>query len=179
MCQDGMYLKLKNYLDCEVLNVKKTIFKRCLLGFPLGIAVGQIISVLVSLCFAGGNYSPCVPELIDVTGSEINAVLLQTFLSGILGVGFAGSSVIWEQEDWSVVKQTGIYFLTVSLIMMPTAYFTYWMEHSLKGILSYFGIFALIFVIIWIFQYAIAKRNVKRMNENLCKSMKDKGNSKH
>ncbi|MEF9939119.1 MAG: DUF3021 domain-containing protein [Lachnospiraceae bacterium] len=153
--------------------MKKKIVLRSLLGFPLGLAMGYMITIITSLIFADGYYSPCVPELTTAMGSEINAVLLQALLCGILGSGFAAASVIWEKEDWGIVKQTGIYFLIVSVIMMPIAFVTHWMEHSLKGILSYFGIFFIIFVAIWVIQYAIAKRNVKKMNETLYKK---KGN---
>lgn len=147
--------------------MKKKIALRSMLGFPLGLAIGYVITIIISFVWASGYYSPCVPQLIDVMGSEINAVLLQALLCGILGSGFAAASVIWERDDWGIVKQTGIYFLIISVIMMPIAYATYWMEHSLKGILSYFGIFFIIFVIIWIVQYAIARRNVRKMNEIL------------
>ena len=84
-------------------------------------------------------------------------------------MGCAGSSVIWQIEDWGIVKQTGIYFLIVSVIMMPIAYVTFWMEHSLKGVLSYFGIFTFIFAVVWIVQYTRGRQNVKRMNEALYK----------
>ena len=155
--------------------MKKKIVLRSLLGFPLGLAMGYIITIIISLLFADGYYSPCVPELTAMMGSEINAVLLQGLLCGILGSGFAAASVIWEKDNWSIVQQTGIYFLIVSVIMIPIAFVTFWMEHSLKGILSYFGIFFIIFVGIWIIQYAIAKRNVKKMNETLYKK-KDTSN---
>ena len=72
-------------------------------------------------------------------------------------------------DDWSIVKQTGVYFLIVSVIMLPIAYFTYWMEHSVVGFLFYFAVFLLIFVIIWIVQFMIGKHNVRRMNEKLSK----------
>ena len=153
--------------------MKRKIVLRSLLGFPLGLVIGYMITIIISLIFADGYYSPCVPELITTMGSEINAVLLQAFLLGVLGSGFAAASVIWEIEDWGLVKQTGIYFLIVSVIMMPIAFVTHWMEHSMKGILSYFGIFFIIFVAIWIIQYAIAKHNVKKMNDVLYKK---KGN---
>lgn len=155
--------------------MKKKIVLRSLLGFPLGLAMGYMITIIISLIFADGYYSPCVPELTAMMGSEINAVLLQALLCGILGSGFAAASVIWEKDDWSIVQQTGIYFLIVSVIMIPIAFVTFWMEHSLKGLLSYFGIFFIIFVGIWIIQYAIAKRNVKKMNETLYKK-KDTSN---
>lgn len=154
--------------------MKKKIILRSGLGFPIGITIGYFITIFISLCWADGYYSPCVPELISIMGNEINAVILQAFLCGILGIGFAASSVIWEIEHWSIVKQTGIYFLIVSVIMMPVAYLTYWMEHSPAGFLSYFGIFALIFVLIWIVQFFIGRHNVKKMNTSLSKTIRDK-----
>ena len=149
--------------------MKRKIVLRSLLGFPLGLALGYMITIIISLIFADGYYSPCVPELTTSMEREINAVLLQAFLCGILGSGFGAASVIWELENWGLVRQTGIYFTIVSVIMMPIAFVTHWMEHSLKGILSYFGIFFIIFFGIWVIQYVIAKRNVKKMNDVLYK----------
>lgn len=77
------------------------------------------------------------------------------------------SSVIWEMDSWSIVKQTGIYFSIISVVMLPIAYFAYWMEHSVGGFLIYFGIFAFIFVVIWIIQFGIGRYNVRKMNEKL------------
>lgn len=154
--------------------MKKKIIMRGLLGLPIGIAIGYLITILISLVCANGYYSPCVPELITVMGNEINAVILQTVLCGILGTGFAASSVIWEIENWSIVKQTGIYFSIISVIMLPIAYFAYWMEHSIVGFLIYYGIFVFIFAIIWITQFVIGKYNVRKMNEKLFQT-KDNG----
>ena len=147
--------------------MKKKIMLRCVLGFPIGVTIGQIITIMLSLIWAKGYYAPCVPELAVAMGNEINAIILQTTLCGMLGMGFSASSIIWEIELWGITKQTGIYFLIVSAIMMPIAYFTYWMEHSVAGFLSYFGIFALIFAIVWVIQFTIGRYNVRKMNENL------------
>lgn len=147
--------------------MKKKIFLRSISGFPLGVAIGYTITIITSLIWANGYYSPCMPEFIAMMGNEINAVLLQAFLCGILGTAFAASSVIWEMDHWGMVKQTGIYFLIVSVIMMPIAYVTHWTEHSFMGILSYFGIFTLIFAIVWIVQYVRSRHNVRKLNEAL------------
>lgn len=150
--------------------MKKKIILRGVLGIPLGITIGCLITIFHSLVWANGNYSPCTPELIAATGSEINAVIVQTLFCALLGISFAAGSVIWEIESWSIVRQTGIYFVVLSVTMMPIAYLSYWMEHSIKGFLSYAGIFVLIFIIIWIIQFAIVKYNVKKMNANLYKA---------
>lgn len=147
--------------------MKKQAVMRGLLGFPLGIAIGYIITIAISCCFAGGYYSPCVPSLIAVVGSEINAVILQMLLSGLLGASFAACSVIWEMENWSIVKQSLIYFIITGCTMLPVAYFANWMEHSLAGFLYYFAVFAGIFVIVWISQYITYKIKLKKINEKL------------
>lgn len=147
--------------------MKKKIVLRSILGFPIGMAIGYLITIFISLGWANGYYSPCVPELISAMGNEINAVVLQALLCGLLGTGFAASSIIWEIDNWGIIKQTGIYFIIISVIMLPIAYFAYWMEHSIVGVLSYFGIFVLIFAFIWIILFAIGKHNVRRMNKNL------------
>lgn len=153
----------------------KKIILRGALGFPVGITVGYAITIVLSLIWANGYYAPCVPELISVMGNEIRAVILQALLCGLLGTGFGAASVIWEVEHWGIVKQTGIYFAVVSMVMMPVAYAAYWMEHSLGGFAGYFGIFVFIFAVVWAVQFFAGKRDVKTLNERLART-KDGGN---
>ena len=147
--------------------MKKMIILRGISGFPLGLAIGYSISIIISLIWGNGYYAPCVPEMAVMMGSEINAVMLQAILCGIMGMGFAASSVIWDIEDWGMVKQTGVYFAIISVIMLPIAYVTFWMEHSFKGVVSYYGMFALVFAVVWVVQYSRIRHNVKKMNEAL------------
>ena len=147
--------------------MKRKAFMRGLLGFLLGISIGHILSLIGSFVFGDGGYSPCTPELVSGMGSEINAVILQTLLYGVVGLSFAASSVVWEMEQWSIAKQTGVYFLINSLVMLPVAYILNWMEHSMKGFFSYFGIFVLYFALIWGIQYLAWKQYVKNLNKKL------------
>jgi hypothetical protein len=146
--------------------LKKTVLRGAL-GFPLGICIGYVISIALSLALDNGHYSPCVPALIDVFGSEIAAVVFQTIMCGVLGSAYAMASVIWEIEKWSIAKQTGIYALIAAAVMFPIAYFTQWMEHSVPGFLLYFGIWAVIFIIIWIIQYFIWKHIIEHVNRKI------------
>ena len=144
--------------------MKKKTIRRGLFGLPIGITIGFVITLIISACVGDGSFYPVTPELIGAMGNELNAVILQTVLCAIMGAGFAAASVIWELDSWSLAKQSGIYFLTISIIMLPVAYFANWMKHSLAGVLSYVGIFTAIFVVVWISQYLLWKRNIKRMN---------------
>jgi hypothetical protein len=146
--------------------LKKTI-GRGALGFPLGICIGFLISICISAVLATGEYYPCVPDLVQTFESELAAVIFQTGLWGVLGSAFAAASVVWEVEKWSIARQTGIYFLVVSAVMLPIAYLTGWMEHSIGGLLLYFGVFIVIFAVIWAIQYLVWKTKIRHMNNSI------------
>ena len=97
--------------------MKKKMIQRGLLGFPLGIAIGFVITVIISMCIGDGSFYPVTPELIDTMKNELNAVILQTILCGIMGTGFAMASVIWKIDSWSLAKQSGIYFSIACVTM--------------------------------------------------------------
>ena len=145
--------------------MKKKIIKRGLFGFPVGIAIGFVITIIISVCIGDGSFYPVTLKLIETMGNEVNAVILQAVLCGIMGTGFAMASVIWELESWSLAKQSGIYFLIACIIMLPIAYIANWMEHSIGGFLSYVGIFVAIFFAVWFAQYLIWKGKIKKINE--------------
>lgn len=145
----------------------KKIVSRVLYSFPIGISCSVGISLLLSLIFGEGKYYPFASPLVLFTGSEVKAMLLQTILSGILGSVFGGMSFIWEIERWSILKQTAVYFLSVSIPMMGISYLLYWMEHSLSGFLLYFLIFVMVFIVVWFFNLAVYWFKLRRMNRDL------------
>lgn len=147
--------------------MKKKLIQRGFLGFPLGIAFGYVITIFISLGLGQGCYYAVNPELVETMGTELNAVILQTALCGIMGTGFAMASVIWEIEKWSLAKQSGIYFAITCAVMLPIAYVANWMQHSLVGILSYFGVFVAIFIFVWAVQYFCWKIKIRKMNERI------------
>ena len=151
----------------RVIEMKKKLVMRGLFGAPVGIAIGFVITLIISVCYGDGSFYPVTPELIDAMGNELNAVILQTVLCATMGAGFGAASVIWEMDSWSLARQTGIYFAIACALMFPIAYFAGWMPHSVGGILSYVGIFAAIFVLTWLVQYFMWKRNVRKMNDGI------------
>ena len=150
--------------------MKKEFARRVFVGLLGGIVISYLITIGISLAIGDGSYYPCVPSLIERFGNEVTAIIIQTVLSAVLGAGFAGGSIIWEMDKWSLLKQTSIYFGIVSVLMMTIAYICEWMEHSVKGILSYFGIFVAIFIAVWIVQYLIWKVRVSRIKEKIQKN---------
>lgn len=145
----------------------KKVLLRCLFGAPIGLAIGTVITIIISLTVGDGVYYAVVPELIADCGSEINAVVFQSVLSLIYGAAWAGASVIWENERWSILKQTVIHLIICSAATFPIAYFARWMPHNANGVLLYFGIFVVIYIVIWLSQYSSMKKKVQQINERL------------
>lgn len=149
--------------------MKNTLIKRALVGCPVGIAIGYVITVLISVSVGDGNFYPVVPAFADAMQSELNAVVLQTVLCALMGGAYAMASVIWELDSWSLAKQTGIYFAVICAATLPIAYVANWMEHTVRGVVSYIGIFVAIFVFIWVLQYFLLKKKIAKMNGALKK----------
>ena len=79
--------------------MKKELIGRGLIGFPVGIAIGYVITVIISICIGDGFFHPVNPELVNKMGSELNAILIQTGLSGIMdslcnGFGYLGDRFV-------------------------------------------------------------------------------------
>lgn len=145
----------------------KKVMQRAFLGFPMGVFIGYTITVLISLFLPDGSYSPVVPSLTQSMGSELNAVILQYLLSGVLGAGAAAGSVVWEIESWSTLKRTLVHLVITSVLMFPIAYLNHWMEPTIAGIASYVLIFVVIYTIIWLAQYFFWMRRVRQINQRL------------
>ncbi len=70
----------------------KLLCKRGLTGFAVGIALNEAVALAASWALHLGYYMPCLASLPERVGGEINAVVLQMLLFGLLG---AGVSVAW------------------------------------------------------------------------------------
>lgn len=147
--------------------MKRKILRRSVLGMPIGMAISYMITVIISVMSGGGTYYPVVPELITAFGSEINAVLIQMLCSIIYGAVFAGASVIWEMESWSILRMTITHLLVISILSFPIAWFMMWIPHDFRGAAIYFAMFFGIYAIIWLSQYASMKKRIRQMNERL------------
>ena len=152
--------------------MKKKIILRCLLGAPIGLFICHIItlnfSVFVNLfTVKKGEYLSVSPNLTTLCGNELNAVIIQTICSLIIGAVFGGASMIWESEKWSLLKQTVLHFLVISVSTIPIAYCMYWIPHTLRGIVIYIGIFFFIYFFIWLGRYFAMKKKIQAINDKV------------
>ncbi len=147
--------------------MRKEILKRLLFGAPIGLASSTIITIIISLFVGDGNFHAVVPSLTVTMGSEINAMILQAVLSLLYGAAWAGASVVWSMDNWSILKMTLVHLAITSLATLPVAYFAHWMPHNIAGVTLYFGIFFAIYLGVWLSQYGAMKKRIRAMNEKI------------
>lgn len=147
--------------------MKKKLVYRCLLGAPIGVLVSLIITIIISLCTGNGEYFPAPHELMDFCDNTITAVCIQMVCSLLIGAVAGGSSVIWDVEQWSLLKQTLIHFIVISIPFFTVGYILNWLPHHLYGALGYAGAFILVYLIMWVSIYFSIKTKIKKMNSQL------------
>ena len=145
----------------------KNAVKRGTLGAVLGIAISTVISLVISAAIGDGTYYAVVPQLVGDCGTELYAVLLQYALSMLYGAAWGAASVIWEKDEWSILRMTVTHLVICSAATLPIAWFLRWMEHSVSGVAGYFAIFIGIYAVIWLTQYSAMKKRVAELNSEL------------
>ena len=96
---------------------------------------------------------------------EITVIFL--LLSFLYGAAWAGASLIWKLENWSLLRQTITHLVICSGLTFPVAYVCHWMAHNIISVICYFAIFFGIYIAIWVSQYIAMKVKISKMNEKI------------
>ncbi|MCR5053288.1 MAG: DUF3021 domain-containing protein [Lachnospiraceae bacterium] len=144
--------------------LKRTIIM-CTVGFIMGMAVGVIL--LLTGCF---DY---FPE--EILADKIPKCMI---VSGFMGVAGMGGTVLYEIENWSIMRATVTHFVIVIVAFLTMAYVEEWYRFGdMKDAVLTFILYVIVFFFIWLIMYLIAKKNVKEMNEAL-KALRPKDEEK-
>ena len=147
--------------------IKKAVAKRAILGFIYGVFIGQTILILESLMARDGNFYAVSNSLLNLVGTKIGAVIVQYFLTGVIGTTFAATTVIFEIDEWSLLRQTILHFIITSVVMYIAGFLCGWFPHTVASTLVWFGVFIVIYIIFWICFSTYYKNKVKKINEAL------------
>ncbi|MCL2376403.1 MAG: DUF3021 domain-containing protein [Defluviitaleaceae bacterium] len=145
----------------------KQAVRRGFLAMLLAIGISFIVTVIISVAIGDGYYHPVVPAFAEQVGGEINGVVLQVLLAGLQGAVAGAASLIWEVEKWSSAKQTGLYFIALSAVMLPSSYILHWMPRNVGGVLTYIVFFVVFYGIICTVNYIVWKAQIKKMNSKM------------
>lgn len=159
--------------------MSRKILKLALIGFVLGMLVGNLISFLSS----DMNARPFVivsQKLIERTGSVSAAMIVNTLLSGVLGaVGMAG--VIFhdpKEFDWGMTKAAVFHFLLIMAANIPIALYCGWLKPGFRNLLIWVSIMALSYFIVWLIMYFRYRKETEELNRMLEKNQNSEDGTK-
>ncbi|GAA0732534.1 DUF3021 domain-containing protein [Clostridium oceanicum] len=141
---------------------KKSIL-RGFLGIPIGVFISTTISIIYSLAFGEIMAIPYGME----SSNSLTVYIAQYFVSIIIGFVFSASSVIFEIDEWSLLKQTVVHFFITTLVFFPCSIKVGWIDVNPMSILIYIGVFIFIYLLVWISIYFTWKSKIKKLNNKL------------
>ena len=143
----------------------KNRIKRILIGFVIGMAIGDLITFLNA--YFSGSSVLFGSDMISKYGSETNAFLVHTLLSGIHGaICFAGTC-FYEIEDWGLLKATVLHCFLINASFLIIGLYLNWIPANTVVILISCLVITGIFFIIWLIMASRYRKEVKKLNDLL------------
>ena len=143
--------------------LKKTL-RYAVIGFLIGIVVGNVIAILTGTSDSGG-VTFASQKLLDISGGNgVIAMLLQSLFSGLYGaMCFAGMN-LYDAERLPLAAATALHCALILLPFIPISILLGWVS-SITETMIIAGIQLVVFFIIWLILYAVYKSQVKKLNE--------------
>jgi hypothetical protein len=152
------------------------IIKRSCTGFVCGVAIQQFIIIIACLVVNKPNFVPLVPSYQMYFSSSSLALGVSSVLIGVISAVFSGSSVVFEIEKWSFLKQGLIHFLITTIVWLPISIFLWGLMVYQQAILNVFISFTATYAITWGIQYALCRKSIHEINQKLVEINKSQGN---
>jgi len=146
--------------------VRKDLLIRILGGFIIGAILGQVVQFFISLGIAQESYVWVVPEFRALFTSESIAIMTQVLLTGLIGLTFALAALFFEIARWGMLKQYIVHFFVTAIIWIPIVMIL-WMPKTMTNIISVLASFFGTYVVTWLLQYKLSKRDIEQINAML------------
>ncbi|TDT63801.1 DUF3021 domain-containing protein [Fonticella tunisiensis] len=134
--------------------IKKFVL-RGLFGITFGVFINQLVYLIMAL----------QGSIVQIS-SDI--IISQFFLASLTGFYCTGISVIFEIEEWSLLRQT----ITHSIAMLPffpISIYAGWIPGNLIGRVIFILNYILVYLIIWFSFKKYWEKKAKELNEGLKK----------
>ena len=92
-------------------------------------------------------------------------LILQFFGSALYGAIPMAGTVVFEKEEWGLLKVTCIHYLSTFIAFIIANFILDWFEWEVFGIVV--AIMTVLYFIIWLIQYRRYKSEIKRINDEL------------
>jgi len=143
---------------------RKWLLTACIMGFVLGALIGNGIVIAFGSSSEGIVFVS--HELARRLG-ETPALIVQTILSGIVGIiGFV-STKVYHSERFSILAATLIHMAISMTALIIVGRYLEWFGDSLQELLMFLIIPAAMYAMIWFSVYMSYRAEIRRINESL------------
>ena len=151
------------------MNTKKSIINLLYIGFSLGFILGVVLTTTIAtILIDDGNLHLFTNDFHEFIGNQLMGLMVHSFVCGVLGMVMAGSAIIYEIEEWELLKATIIHFLVIIVSFYSTAFFLRWFRPAdHRAIITSLIMFIVIYVCIWLSQYLSYKSQINEINQKL------------
>ncbi|WP_049945950.1 MULTISPECIES: DUF3021 domain-containing protein [unclassified Butyrivibrio] len=140
------------------MSIRTKFTIRALFGFSLGLIAGAIMFVLYAS---------------DTEPLNKSYLIMQLFGSGFFGVIANGGAIVYDFEDWGLLRATFTHYVVTFITMLAVSELLDWFPRSIILIVVIF--FSAVYLIIWLVEYALWKKEIRHINRDLeiMKNVKD------
>jgi len=145
----------------------KKVLQRAVFSFMAGITCSLIISIVLMTIMNRPDFHMMVPEFEARFSSPYLAFSVKLILLGVISAGFGGSSVIYDIERWSFLKQGIIHFLITVMIWFPISIFCWLTTKYRSAAVSTLLSFLFTYVLTWFIRYVQCKNTLNKINSRI------------
>ncbi len=146
------------------MNILKKILIRLIVGGAAGILLGYLINLSINLGISEGEYVPAMPSLQALCETQLQAVLIQTLLTALIGVVFAQAGFLFELEHWSFLKQCVVHFFSTVIFYLPFSMIC-WFPFRWGSLVGILCSALLTYSITYVINYKLWCREIAQINE--------------
>lgn len=141
-----------------------------IVGLPLvGACIGIIIGTSIELIFSSlssSSYYPGAPEFLNTFGNENVAVLIERLIYAAYGIIGSFAGLLYRNETRPLILNTAMHFGIILICGIAAGSYLKWWGSSFDMIGVIITI-TLIYLLIWLFNWLVARAEVKKMNQKL------------
>ena len=143
----------------------KKIVGLTLVGACIGIIIGTSIELIFS-SLSSSSYYPGAPEFLNTFGNENMAVLIERLIYAAYGIIGSFAGLLYRNETRPLILNTALHFGIILICGIAAGSYLKWWGSSFD-MLGVIITIVLIYLLIWLFNWLMARAEVKKMNQKL------------
>ena len=143
----------------------KKIVGLTLVGACIGVTIGTSIELIFSSLYSC-SYYPGAPEFLNTFRNENVAVLIERLIYAAYGIISRFAGLLYCNETRPLILNTALHFGIILICGITAGSYLKWWGSSFD-MLGVILAIALIYLLIWLFNWLVDRSEVKKMNQKL------------